>query len=145
MNERSPPPIRSDFAEFRRVFVRWSDVDTYGHVNNAIHYQWFDTVVNGCLVEQQILDPRSSAAVFLVVETGCIYHAEILFGQSVELGLKIEHIGMSSVVYRIGVFTDGAEAACAVGSFVHVLVNKNSGKPQAVPTTAKQKFALLLV
>ena len=42
---------RSDFRGAAQLPTRWSDDDTYGHVNNVVHYLMFDTAVNGWLIE----------------------------------------------------------------------------------------------
>ena len=38
------------------ITTRWADNDAYGHVNNTVYYDWFDTAVNAWLVEQGLLD-----------------------------------------------------------------------------------------
>ena len=70
---------RSYFRAFSQITTRWFDNDVYGHMNNAMHYQLFDTAVNGHLVAKGVLDPVTSPTVFLVVETGCTYLGEIGF------------------------------------------------------------------
>ena len=35
----------------RELPTRWSDDDTYGHVNNVVYYSYFDTVINSFLIE----------------------------------------------------------------------------------------------
>ena len=49
------------------------DNDVYGHVNNVVYYSYFDTAVNGYLVEQGLLDSATSPVVGFVVETGCTF------------------------------------------------------------------------
>ena len=36
--------------------TRWADNDAYGHVNNTVYYEWFDSAVNAWMVEQGMLD-----------------------------------------------------------------------------------------
>ena len=61
---RSAPSIRADYRAFQALMTRWIDNDIYGHMNNAVHYQLFDTAVNGYLLEQGALDIKSGATVF---------------------------------------------------------------------------------
>ena len=37
----------ADFPVHRRVTTRWSDNDMYGHLNNAVYYELFDSAING--------------------------------------------------------------------------------------------------
>jgi len=130
---RETPAGRREFKAWRRFTTRWGDNDAYGHVNNTIFYQWFDSAVNGWLVEQGLLDIQAGDPIALVVETRCSYFAPIEFPDDVEVGLAVAELGRSSVRYRIGVFVDGLEAAAAHGEFVHVLVDRSSRRPVDMP------------
>jgi len=133
---------RADFAVVRSLPTRWSDEDTYGHVNNVVHYLMFDTAVNGWLIEATGTDIRSLPAVGLVVETSCRYYAELRFPQLVTAGIALEKLGGSSVVYRLALF--GAdESPAAVGRFVHVYVDRHSRRPVPVPPIVRMALAQL--
>ena len=130
---REAPAARAEFKVWRRFTTRWADNDAYGHVNNTVFYQWFDSAVNGWLVEQRLLDIQNGDPIALVVETRCAYFAPLEFPNDVEVGLAVSELGRSSVRYRIGVFADGAETASAQGEFVHVTVDRESRRPVEMP------------
>ena len=130
------PSLRNAYAVFEPVPLRWADNDVYGHVNNAIHYQLFDTAVNGWLLRAGLLELGAGETVFLVVSTACDYFAELAFPEPVEAGLRIEKLGRSSVTYGIGLF-GSAQHAAAEGRFVHVQVARESRKPVALSNEAR--------
>lgn len=130
---REEPAERSEFKHWHRFTTRWADNDVYGHVNNTIYYQWFDSAVNAWLVEQGLLDIANGDPIALVVETRCAYFAPLEFPQDVEVGLAVSELGRSSMRYRIGVFAKGAAQASAQGEFVHVMVDRNSRRPVDIP------------
>ena len=130
---RKPAATRSDFKIWRSFTTRWGDNDAYGHVNNTVYYEWFDSAVNGWLVERGLLDIQAGDPIALVVETRCSFFAPLEFPQDVELGLAVAELGRSSVRYRIGVFAEGADQAAAQGEFVHVLVDRTSRRPVEIP------------
>lgn len=134
---------RADFVVLRDVPTRWSDDDVYGHVNNVVHYAMFDTVVNGWLIEASGTDIRTLPAVGLVVETSCRYFAELRFPETVTAGLAMEHLGTSSVVYRIALFGEGGPAPAAYGRFVHVYVDRETRRPVPVPEVLRTALAAL--
>jgi acyl-CoA thioester hydrolase len=138
VSERPPIPTRADFAAFRGVTTRWMDNDAYGHVNNVVYYSWFDTAVNAHLVEQGALDPAAGDVVGVVVETGCRYHAPVSFPEPVEIGLRVERVGETSVAYALGVFRAGEERAAADGRFVHVYVERAAMRPVPVPEAVRR-------
>ena len=127
MGERPPRPTRGDYAVWRTMTTRWADDDVYGHMNNAVYYEMFDTAVNAHLIEATGVNVRTLPAVGVVAETSCRYFREIGFPAPVEAGLAVERVGTSSVVYRIGLFQGDGDEAAAEGRFVHVYVDNTSG------------------
>ena len=130
---RESPAGRSEFKVWQSFRTRWADNDAYGHVNNTVFYQWFDSAVNAWLVAQGLLDIQAGDPIALVVETRCAYFSPLAFPEAVDVGLAVAQLGRSSVRYRIGVFTGGDDQAAAQGEFVHVLVDRTSRRPIEMP------------
>ena len=130
---RPSPEPRSAYRYLRAIPTRWMDNDVYGHVNNVTYYSYFDTVVNGYLIERGALDIARSEVIGLVVETHCNYFSPIAFPATITAGLRVAHRGTSSVRYEIGIFRGDDETASAQGHFVHVYVDRASGRPVALP------------
>ncbi len=135
--DRPQPSNRSAYRGFRTIDTRWMDNDMYGHVNNVVYYSWFDTTVNAFLVEQGVLDVQQGAFVGLVVETRCNYFAPLAFPQVVEAGLRVGHIGKSSVRYEVGLFAKGEDLTAARGHLVHAYVDRASRRPIPLPQQLK--------
>lgn len=124
---RPPRPTRDDYVVWRQATTRWADDDAYGHMNNAVYYELFDTAVNAHLFEATGLNVRTLPAIGVVAETSCRYFREIGFPEPVDMGLAVERVGRSSVVYRIGLFQGESDEAAAEGRFVHVYVDNEHG------------------
>jgi len=135
---RPQPEPRDAYRAFRTITTRWMDNDQYGHVNNVVYYSWFDTAVNAHLIEQGVLDTAKSEVIGLVVETQCQYFAPLAFPQNVEAGIRVAHIGSSSVRYEVGLFAAGAPQTAARGHFVHVYVDRATQRPVPLPANLKQ-------
>ena len=125
-------PTRSDYVAWRQATTRWADDDVYGHMNNATYFELIDTAVNAHLLEATGVDIRTLPAIGVVAEVSCRYFREIGFPEPVDIGLVVERIGTSSVVYRIGLFQGEGDEAAAEGRFVHVYVDNAQG-PGARP------------
>ena len=138
------PRGREDYRHFTRIATRWADNDAYGHVNNTVYYEWFDTAVNQWLVSEGLLDIKAGDPIGLVVETGCAYFAPLTFPGDIEVGIAIERLGTSSVTYRLGVFAVGSDDPAAQGHFTHVYVGRDSRRPVPVPEAWRVKLASLL-
>ncbi|MGE3987505.1 acyl-CoA thioesterase [Pseudorhodoplanes sp.] len=143
--ERPVPQPRSAFPYLRAIPTRWMDNDVYGHVNNVTYYSYFDTVVNGYLIEQGALDIVNSKVIGLVVETKCHYFAPLAFPDPVTAGLRVAHLGRTSVRYEIGIFRGDDEQAAAQGHFVHVYVDRAGGRPVELPQPLKHALKGLVV
>jgi acyl-CoA thioester hydrolase len=130
---RVQPLARSDFKVFRPIQTRWADNDVYGHVNNVVYYSWFDTAVNGWLVEGDALDIHNGHVIGLVVHTQCHYFAPIAFPQEVTAGIRVLHAGRSSVRYQVALFAEDGQQTAAWGEFVHVYVDRTTRRPTALP------------
>ncbi len=129
---RGPQP-RDAYAAFRPITTRWADNDVYGHVNNVVYYSFFDTAVNGLLIDAGVLDIHAGAVIGLVVETQCNYFAPIAFPQAVDAGVRVAQLGRSSVRYEIGLFAGDATECAAAGHFVHVYVDRETRRPVPLP------------
>ena len=131
---RAQPEPRSAYKVFRSITTRWSDNDIYGHVNNTVYYSWFDTAINGLLIDSEALDIHGGAVIGLVVETQCNYFAPLAFPDAVVAGVRVAHTGKSSVRYEIGLFAGDKDRLCAAkGHFIHVYVDRTTRRPAALP------------
>ena len=134
---------RAVYKAWRTVSSRWSDNDSYRHINNVVFYEWFDTAVNVWLVEHGVLDIENGNPIGLVVETRCAYFAPLSFPQAVEVGIALERLGTSSVTYSIGIFAEGEEEAAAQGEFTHVYVDRDTRRPMPLPNDWRHKLESL--
>ena len=138
------PRGRDAYRAWTRIGLRWADNDVYGHVNNTIYYQWFDSAVNGWLVGEGLLDIAQGDPIGLVVATACDYLAPLAFPGNVEVGIAVERLGRSSVTYRLGVFADGASEPAAQGRFTHVYVGRESRRPVELPASWRGTIGALV-
>ena len=142
--DRPAPLPAAAFAHFSDITTRWMDNDVYGHVNNVVYYSFFDTVVNGYLIAQGALDFARGDVIGLVVETKCNYFRPIAFPDRVRAGLRVAHLGASSVRYEVGLFRNDEDTASAQGHFVHVYVSRATDRPAPLPEALKQALTPLV-
>ncbi|MDO8863081.1 thioesterase family protein [Haliea sp. E1-2-M8] len=129
----SKRPQRSDYKVFYPISTRWSDNDTYGHINNVVYYSYFDSVANRYLIEEGGLDINDGRIVGYVVQSGCDYHAPASYPEAIEGGLRVDRLGNSSAQYGIAIFRQGEDEALAHGHFVHVFVDRAANRSVPIP------------
>ncbi len=131
-------PRRADYAWFRPITSRWMDNDVYGHVNNAHYYSYFDTVINQYLIERGGLDINSSPVVGFVVSSSCDFFRPVAYPDDLQVGLRVDRTGKSSVHYGVALFAAGDDAARAAGMVVHVFVDRGTSRPVQIPEPIRQ-------
>jgi acyl-CoA thioester hydrolase len=137
------PAGRADFPVLRPVPTRWADNDVYGHVNNVVYYSYFDTAVNGWLMEATGTDIRLLPAIGVVAETSCRFLAPLSFPDLVVAGLRLRRLGTSSVTYEIGLFRGDEDTPAGLGNFVHVYVDSATRRPVPVPDLIREALGRL--
>jgi acyl-CoA thioester hydrolase len=131
--ERKPPEKRNSYFHFRTMPTRWMDNDQYSHVNNVVYYSFFDTLLNRYLVDEGGFDFNLDPIIGIAVETQCRFHKSFAYPEDIQGGLRIGHLGKSSVRYEIGLFAAGEDDARADGHFIHVFVERETNKPTELP------------
>ena len=128
-----PLPRRADFPHFLAIPTRWMDNDVYGHVNNVVYYSYFDTVINECLIREGGLDIHHGTAIGYCAEPQCRSLAPLALPEITDHGLRVLHLGKSSVRYDIALAPQGDTAPAAVGWFGDAFVARADDKPTPIP------------
>ena len=136
------PDTRERYRHFLTITTRWMDNDVYSHVNNVVFYSWFDTAVNEYMLREGVLE-MEEGPICLVVETGCQYFSPVSFPDTVHCGLRVAHLGNSSVRFEIGIFRNDDKTAAAQGHFVHVCCDRATHRPIAMPADMRAALAKL--
>ncbi|TCD65262.1 hypothetical protein EIP91_002926 [Steccherinum ochraceum] len=136
---------RSDYPFFLSYRTRWSDNDQYSHINNSVYYHLFDSIVNSYLITNCALEPAKSKRIGLVVSSHCQFYSPLSFPMVLDLGLRVNHLGSSSVTYEVGVFEEGKDTPGAVGGYTHVFVESASRKSAKMDDAVRTGLSKLVV
>ena len=142
---RQNPTNRSDYNYFFKMSTRWNDNDIYGHLNNVIYYELFDTAVNKWLIKNNLIDIKYGNNIGLIVQSGCNYFSSFEYPENIDAGIRVTKIGNSSVRYEVGLFKPNDDLASADGFFIHVYVDRASNKPITLDYEFKKKLDTIYV
>lgn len=134
---------REDFLYFQQAKIRWGDNDQYGHLNNACYYTLFENTIMYYLEHEAGLSVSADTTQCFTVENGCRFLAPLSYPQITETGLRVAHLGNSSVRYELGIFVEGELPVCAVGFGVDVFVDPATGKPTRIPDAHRRALSTL--
>ena len=141
---RAAPHARSDYPRLLPMTTRLRDIDVYGHMNNVVYNEYFDTAVNQTLVELGVLDLNKSAVIGLVVHSQTSYFRPVSFPDRVVLGLRVGRLGRTSVTYEFALFRGEDGTAAAQGSYTHAYVDRASNQPVELPRVLRRALEPLL-
>ena len=139
-----------DFPVHWPVLTRWTDNDMFGHLNNAVYYELFDTAINAWIDTTLGVDPMTAPWLGVVAESGCRFFGELKFPDPLVVGLGVTRLGTSSVTYRLALFEDAPSAevgspVAAVGHWVHVYVDRTNRRPVPIPEAIRSLLEPIVV
>jgi acyl-CoA thioester hydrolase len=135
--------MKSLYRYFLLIPTRWKDNDIFGHVNNVEYYSFIDTGITTYLVREGGLDIHQGSVIAVCADSHCRFKRPIAFPEAVEAGLRVAHIGRSSVRYEIGLFGLGSDDPIAEAWFVHVFLDRTERKPQPLPDALRSALERL--
>ena len=136
---------RDQYFEFTDITTRWSDNDAYGHINNVTYYSYFDTAANYYLINSGGLNISNSPVIAYVVSSACEYQSALAYPEKIEVGLRVDRLGNSSVQYGLAIFRKGEKVAAAHGHFVHVFVDRLTQEAVPIPAPLRASLQKILV
>ncbi len=134
---RTPPGRRAAYFWFHAITTRWMDNDVFQHVNNVTYFSYFDTAVTYYEMTENVVGLLDGPTHCVVAEGACRYHSSLAFPDRVTVGLRVAHIGRTSVRYEVAVFRNDDDVAAAEGHFVHVFVERGSQRPVPIPDASR--------
>ena len=129
---------RAHFDYVVSATTRWSDNDMYGHLNNAVYYELFDSAINEWLISGAAIDVMALPELGVVAESGCRFFQELEYPGKLDVGVRIERIGRSSITYALGLFAAEREDLAALGHWVHVYIDRVSRSTVPVPAAVRE-------
>lgn len=131
---------RQDFKFLAPIQTRWSDNDMFGHINNVEYYRFFELVVVEFLRGPCAMNLLGAPFMTFAAESRCRFKKPLSWPSPVTGGLKIEHLGNSSVRYGIALFDADSDEAAADGHWTHVFVDRQTQRPTPIPDEIRQVF-----
>ena len=90
--------IQEETVVYRHVMplqIRWNDVDKFGHVNNSVYFQYYDTAKTdyiASLCEGVNLDKYA----IVVVHIESDFYAQVKAGSHIAVRTRVKHVGNKS-------------------------------------------------
>lgn len=119
------------------VDVRYRDIDSVGHVNNAVYVSYLEEARVSYIqnvFDEALLDPG-----FVVVNLTINYERQVTLGETVTVGIRVSNIGTSSITMAYEIWANGERAATA--ETVIVPVAESGAESRPVPDDWRERIA----
>ncbi len=105
----------------------------FGHLNNAVYYELFDSAINAWVIRDAGVDEATSPEIGVVAESGCRFLRELAYPEPVDVGIRVGRLGRTSITYELGLFAASEEEIAAYGRWVHVYIGRDSRATVPIP------------
>ncbi len=116
--------------------VRYKDLDSYGHVNNAVYVTYFEEARVAFFREVIGIDDANSFG-FILARLEIDYRRPLRLFEPLRVGVRVESIGNSSFVFGYQLSVD--EEVVASGRSVQVCFDYAKSSKVPVPESFREK------
>ena len=131
---------RDDFAYWMEIDVRWGDMDSQRHVNNAVYFTYCESARVELLGKLGVRGKSFGRFGPALVSTTCNFRKQVVYPSKIDVGVSVEKIGNRSFTMKYGLFLQGTDELVADASSVNAWVDYEEGK--AVALSDEMKAAL---
>ncbi|MDA8016045.1 MAG: acyl-CoA thioesterase [Thermoanaerobaculia bacterium] len=127
-------PGREQFSFWVPVSVRWGDMDSYGHVNNAKYFTYCETArmayFEAIGIDGATSQPDLGPA---IVRAECNFRHQVRHPAELDIGVRTSKIGGRTFTLEYGLFHRGTDDLAADGASVCVWVDYVAEKALPIP------------
>ncbi len=128
----------TDFEFTTPIEIRFSDLDAYGHVNNALFFTYLETA-RVKLFQKNCGAFLDSKLMFLVVRAECDYRLPIELNDPLQITVSTDQVRHSSFDFSYQMHNGGGKVF-AEAKTVMVCYDPKIRKPVAIPPEIKAVF-----
>lgn len=129
-----------DFAVIYSQQVEWGDMDTFGHVNNVVYYEYSQ---NARIYYNRRLNLFNEQTFSVMAASSCRYLKSVTYPDQLWIGVKVKKIGNASLVHEYTYYSTASKTIVAIGESVLVYLDKTTGQKKPISETQKTAIAAL--
>ena len=134
--------MRDKFNYWLPIEVRWGDMDSYGHVNNAAYFTYCESARMGYFeaIEMDAAkeEPQHGPA---LAQASCNFRQQVHHPATLEVGARTTRLGGKSFTLDYVILHKGSDEVVCDGSSVVVWVDYGSGKAIPLPDALRQRIS----
>jgi acyl-CoA thioester hydrolase len=133
--------MRERFRVWYTVDVRWGDMDSFGHVNNAKYFTYYESARIRYFQEVGMLDHyESRRQAPAMVTTTCNFRRQARYPETLEVGIRIVKIGKSSFTHEYCIFLKDQDTVVADGTSVCAWIDYDANQSIMLPESLRARM-----
>ena len=132
---------REDCTFWIEVDVRWSDMDSQRHVNNAVYFTYCEQVRIDFMNKIGIRGKFGAEQGPMLVSASCDFRRQVVYPATLDVGLSIDEMGRSSVRMRYAMFEKDSDTLVALGTSVNAWVDYRESRSIPLPNEVRELLA----
>ena len=134
----------STFPILVRITVLWSDLDAYGHVNNAVLFRYFEQARMEYLARCRFIESYDTDKVGAILQSAsCRFRRPIFHPDTVEVGTRVTDVGDDRFTMEYIARSTAQNSVVAEGTAIVVSYDYKTGAKTSVPPQVRAAMAAL--
>ena len=126
-----------DFLFHHDIQTRWKDMDSFGHINNAVYLTYIEDARTTLFKRWNLKGQNKSV---IVASLKIDYFTQIKHPSKLIIGSKISRIGNSSFDIQSAIFIDGLKKPAALSLVICVCYDYENGQSVTVYDEIRDDF-----
>ena len=126
-----------DFLFHHNIQTRWKDMDSFGHINNAVYLTYIEDARTTLFKRWNLKSQNKSV---IVASLKIDYFTQIKHPSKLIIGSKISRIGNSSFDIQSAIFIDGLKKPAALSLVICVCYDYENGQSVTVYDKIRNDF-----
>ena len=129
--------LLEDFLFHHNIQTRWKDMDSFGHINNAVYLTYIEDARTTLFKRWNVNSQNKSV---IVASLKIDYFTQIKHPSKLIIGSKISRIGNSSFDIQSAIFIDGLKKPAALSLVICVCYDYENGQSVTVYDEIRNDF-----
>lgn len=124
--------------------VRWGDLDAFGHVNNTVFFQYFESArikYFDALQYRQQLEATGHGPI--LAETSCRFRRPLKYPDQLVIGARVTDVGEDRFSMEYRIWSEQWQGVAAKGTGLLVSYDYRSEKRCPLPDAIRERIAAL--
>jgi acyl-CoA thioester hydrolase len=134
--------LLADYPVIITIPVQWGEMDAYGHVNNAVHFRYFESGRVAYLDECGFLETYDTERIGAILHsTECRYRQALQYPDTVLVGTRVTSVEEDRFTMRHCAVAERDGVVAAEGSAIVVSFDYSTRTKTALPESVRRRIA----